>query len=308
MTKADLVEQVADAVGPRVTRRDCGLVVDAFLDAVKDALAHGEGIELRGFGTFKVRHRKGRKARNPRTGKPVEVPPPARCPSSNRRDTSAGRWTEATARPSRGSPWRPLVSRSLPATTASLAVGGSAGSRPLRCVSQPTQCLTLRPGKGALRPPLDPPASRPAAGAAGGGVRRPPNPVAGAAAERCPVVADDPADVILNGPAAGNLVVTGKGVRFRPWGSPGRRGGDRRGDRPRVPPSPEHRSHGDSGRSGAGWAESEAVGSPVTRELDTRRGIPRFPDRPSQPLCSNHSKEVLPWDVSAALQRTGRAA
>ena len=77
MTKADLVEQVADAVGPRVTKRDCGLVVDAFLDAVKDALAHGEGIELRGFGTFKVRHRKGRKARNPRTGKPVEVPPRA---------------------------------------------------------------------------------------------------------------------------------------------------------------------------------------------------------------------------------------
>ena len=51
-------------------------------------------------------------------------------------------------------------------------------------------------------------------------MRRPPNPVAGAAAERCPVVADDPADVILNGPAAGNLVVTGKGVRFRPWGVP----------------------------------------------------------------------------------------
>ena len=36
MTKADLVEQVADTVGPRVTERDCALVVDAFLDAVKD--------------------------------------------------------------------------------------------------------------------------------------------------------------------------------------------------------------------------------------------------------------------------------
>ena len=47
MTKADLVEQVAVVIGPRVTKRACGLVVDAFLDAVKDALARGDRIELR---------------------------------------------------------------------------------------------------------------------------------------------------------------------------------------------------------------------------------------------------------------------
>ena len=74
MTKADLVEQAAGAIGQRVTKRDCGLVIDAFLDAVKEALARGDGIELRGFGTFKVRHRKARTGRNPRTGEPVEVP------------------------------------------------------------------------------------------------------------------------------------------------------------------------------------------------------------------------------------------
>ncbi|MCY4398368.1 MAG: integration host factor subunit beta [Gemmatimonadetes bacterium] len=74
MTKADLVERAADAVGPRITKRDCGLVVDAFLDAVKDALERGEGIEIRGFGTFKVGSRKPRTARNPKTGEPVEVP------------------------------------------------------------------------------------------------------------------------------------------------------------------------------------------------------------------------------------------
>ena len=74
MTKADLVELVADAIGPGVTKRDCGLVVDAFLDAVKAALARGDHIEMRGFGTFKVRHRKARTARNPRTGEPVPVP------------------------------------------------------------------------------------------------------------------------------------------------------------------------------------------------------------------------------------------
>ena len=74
MTKADLVERATDAVGSRVTKRDCGLVVDAFLDAVKDALVRGDHIELRGFGTFKARHRKARTGRNPRTGDAVEVP------------------------------------------------------------------------------------------------------------------------------------------------------------------------------------------------------------------------------------------
>ena len=74
MTKADLVEKVADVIGPRVTKTECGLMVEAFLDAVKDALAQGDRIELRGFGVFRVRHRKARKGRNPRTGEPVEVP------------------------------------------------------------------------------------------------------------------------------------------------------------------------------------------------------------------------------------------
>ena len=74
MTKADLVEQVADAIGPGVTKKDCALVVDGFLNAVKAALARGDNIEIRGFGTFKVRSRKSRMARNPRTGDPVRVP------------------------------------------------------------------------------------------------------------------------------------------------------------------------------------------------------------------------------------------
>ena len=89
MTKADLVERAADAIGPAVTKKNCGLVVDAFLDAVKDALERGEGIEIRGFGTFKVRRRKRRTARNPRTGEPVEVPAraaPVFQPSSLLRD------------------------------------------------------------------------------------------------------------------------------------------------------------------------------------------------------------------------------
>jgi integration host factor subunit beta len=77
MTKADLVQQAADAIGPGVTKKDCALVVDAFLNSIKDALAEHKNIEIRGFGTFKVRERKSRLARNPRTGDPVEVPPRA---------------------------------------------------------------------------------------------------------------------------------------------------------------------------------------------------------------------------------------
>ncbi len=74
MTKADLVERVAQAIGPRVTKGACKQVIDAFLASVQEALARGEGIELGGFGTFKVRHRKARIGRNPRTGEPVAVP------------------------------------------------------------------------------------------------------------------------------------------------------------------------------------------------------------------------------------------
>ncbi len=77
MTKADLVEKVtatiARTAGPMISKKDCARVVDAFLEAVKDALATQHNIEIRGFGTFKIRNRKTRMARNPRTGDPVEV-------------------------------------------------------------------------------------------------------------------------------------------------------------------------------------------------------------------------------------------
>ena len=77
MTKADLVErvtaQIAQTAGPMISKKDCARVVDAFLDAIKEALRDGKNIEVRGFGTFKIRQRRTRMARNPRTGTPVEV-------------------------------------------------------------------------------------------------------------------------------------------------------------------------------------------------------------------------------------------
>ncbi len=77
MTKADLVQLASESIGPGITKKDCAIVVDAFLGAIKDAMAEHKNIEIRGFGTFKVRERKSRLARNPRTGDPVEVPPRA---------------------------------------------------------------------------------------------------------------------------------------------------------------------------------------------------------------------------------------
>jgi nucleoid DNA-binding protein len=73
MTKADIVDQIADRTG--LTKKDVSETVDGFLDAVSRALAHGQHIEIRGFGTFKVKDRKSRLARNPRTGEAVPVPP-----------------------------------------------------------------------------------------------------------------------------------------------------------------------------------------------------------------------------------------
>ncbi len=72
MTKADLVEQIAEATG--LTKKDTAVVVDGFLEAVKQAMAQEKNIEIRGFGSFKIKKRKARKARNPRTGDSVQVP------------------------------------------------------------------------------------------------------------------------------------------------------------------------------------------------------------------------------------------
>ncbi|MAF27435.1 MAG: HU family DNA-binding protein [Gemmatimonadota bacterium] len=73
MTKADLVEGIARSTG--LTKKDTALAVDQLIHAIKGALCEGRHIELRGFGTFKVKQRKARTARNPRTGDPVQLPP-----------------------------------------------------------------------------------------------------------------------------------------------------------------------------------------------------------------------------------------
>jgi integration host factor beta subunit len=72
MTKADLVDEIAERTG--LTKKDVAETVDEFLASVTRALEAGKHIEIRGFGTFKVKDRKARIARNPRTGDAVQVP------------------------------------------------------------------------------------------------------------------------------------------------------------------------------------------------------------------------------------------
>ena len=72
MTKADIVELIAERTG--FTVKDTRLVVERFLEEVKKCLAEGNHLEIRGFGTFKVKNNKARKARNPKTNEEVQVP------------------------------------------------------------------------------------------------------------------------------------------------------------------------------------------------------------------------------------------
>ena len=72
MTKADLVERVAREAD--MTKKDAEQLVEIIFDSITETLNRGEKIELRGFGSFRVRERNSRKGRNPKTGERVEVP------------------------------------------------------------------------------------------------------------------------------------------------------------------------------------------------------------------------------------------
>ncbi len=73
MTKKDIVIKITDDTG--IKQVDVKKVVQKTLDAIVDSLARGEKVELRNFGVFKVKERRARTGRNPRTGQTVPVPP-----------------------------------------------------------------------------------------------------------------------------------------------------------------------------------------------------------------------------------------
>ena len=72
MTKRGLIEELVRQY-PRYSRRDAETMVNAVFGSLSDALRRNERIEIRGFGSFVVKHRRSREGRNPKTGKTVSV-------------------------------------------------------------------------------------------------------------------------------------------------------------------------------------------------------------------------------------------
>ena len=71
LTKTALVEQVAHDVD--LTKKHAQAIVETVLGSVVEALRRGEKVEIRGFGSFRLRRRPPRRGRNPRTGDRVDV-------------------------------------------------------------------------------------------------------------------------------------------------------------------------------------------------------------------------------------------
>ncbi len=72
MTKADLINEVVTL--HKLPVKEIELIVNTIFDNISSALSKGEKVELRGFGSFRIRHRNARKGRNPKTGTGVSVP------------------------------------------------------------------------------------------------------------------------------------------------------------------------------------------------------------------------------------------
>ncbi len=72
MTKTDVVEEIAERT--QLTKADSERALEAFLGTISTALSRGQSVQVTGFGTFEVRDRAARKARNPQTGEEIDVP------------------------------------------------------------------------------------------------------------------------------------------------------------------------------------------------------------------------------------------
>lgn len=71
MTKSELLDHISAGTG--VTKIEVKAVVEGFMLAVADALKKGDSVDLRGFGSFKVRQRAARKSRNPATNEVIHI-------------------------------------------------------------------------------------------------------------------------------------------------------------------------------------------------------------------------------------------
>jgi nucleoid DNA-binding protein len=74
MLKRDLVDAVSDKMDGYL-KKDVGQAIDIMLESIAAALEEERRVEIRGFGSFSIRHRKARSTKNPRTGKMMHIPP-----------------------------------------------------------------------------------------------------------------------------------------------------------------------------------------------------------------------------------------
>ncbi len=72
MTKAELVEKVSEKIN--LAKKDTEVIVNTVFNSITDALSKGDKVELRGFGSFRLRKRNSREGRNPKTGATVVIP------------------------------------------------------------------------------------------------------------------------------------------------------------------------------------------------------------------------------------------
>jgi nucleoid DNA-binding protein len=72
MTKKEIVMKIADEKD--LKQVEVGEIIQSFMDAIVESLARGEDVELRNFGMFRVKTRKARTGRNPRTGEDIAIP------------------------------------------------------------------------------------------------------------------------------------------------------------------------------------------------------------------------------------------
>ena len=73
MTKSELVEKLVE-VNTSLSRKESEIVVNLIFDSMSEALKNGEKVEIRGFGSFTIREREAREARNPKSGEVVKIP------------------------------------------------------------------------------------------------------------------------------------------------------------------------------------------------------------------------------------------
>ncbi len=74
MTKSVLIEKISEKL-EGLSKKQTEVIIETIFESVKDSLAQGGKVEIRGFGNFRLRNRNARKARNPKTGASVDVPP-----------------------------------------------------------------------------------------------------------------------------------------------------------------------------------------------------------------------------------------